>query len=67
MLDQVEALKWVRNHISVFGGNPNQITIQGESAGAASVSLHNVSPLSTGMYYTSTNSTGHHIGKYPVH
>ncbi|KAF4532449.1 hypothetical protein B566_EDAN003024 [Ephemera danica] len=50
MLDQVEALKWVKNHIRVFGGNPNQITIMGESAGAASVSLHNISPLSNGMF-----------------
>ncbi|KAF4518371.1 hypothetical protein B566_EDAN007098 [Ephemera danica] len=50
MLDQVEALKWVKNHIRAFGGNPNHITIMGESAGAASVSLHNVSPLSTGMF-----------------
>ncbi|KAF4532448.1 hypothetical protein B566_EDAN003023 [Ephemera danica] len=49
MLDQVEALKWVKNHIRVFGGNPNQITIMGESAGAASVSLHNISPLSNGI------------------
>jgi acetylcholinesterase len=50
MLDQVAALQWVRDHISVFGGNVNEITIMGESAGSASVSLHNISPMSTGKF-----------------
>ncbi|KAI4459590.1 carboxylesterase [Holotrichia oblita] len=46
--DQIFALKWVRNNIKAFGGNPNQITIFGESAGAASVSYLVLSPLSHG-------------------
>lgn len=46
--DQVAALKWVQKYIRDFGGDPQQVTLFGESAGAASVHLHMYSPLSTG-------------------
>ncbi|THU80126.1 alpha/beta-hydrolase [Dendrothele bispora CBS 962.96] len=39
-LDQIEALKWVRKYIDTFGGDPEQVTIDGHSAGASSVELH---------------------------
>ena len=45
-LDQVAAIKWVKENISAFGGNPDKITIVGESAGSFSVSLLMCSPLS---------------------
>lgn len=45
-LDQAAAIKWVKDNISAFGGNPERITINGESAGAQSVCAHTVSPLS---------------------
>jgi carboxylesterase type B len=48
MLDQVFALEWVRDYIHVFGGDKNQVTAMGESAGAASVSLLALSPLTKG-------------------
>ncbi len=46
MFDQVMALQWIKDNIDKFGGNPSNITLVGESAGAASISLHLLSPLS---------------------
>ena len=48
--DQSLALKWVNQNIANFGGNPGMVTIFGESAGALSVSLHLLSPLSAGLF-----------------
>ncbi|KXN83802.1 Acetylcholinesterase [Leucoagaricus sp. SymC.cos] len=39
-LDQIEALRWVQEHISKFGGDPNKVTIDGHSAGGSSMELH---------------------------
>lgn len=46
--DQLFALKWVKANISAFGGDAENITIFGESAGSASVHCHTLSPRSTG-------------------
>jgi juvenile-hormone esterase len=48
MKDQVAALRWVRDNVALFGGNPNSVTIFGESAGGASTHLHMLSPASKG-------------------
>src|SRR6202030_3657841 len=45
LMDQTEALRWVHKNISAFGGNPDNITIAGESAGSSSVCAQVVSPL----------------------
>ena len=50
LFDQLMALQWIKDNIAKFGGNPNNITIFGESAGAASVSFHLLSPLSRNLF-----------------
>jgi len=48
--DQLAAIKWVRDNIADYGGDPNNITLFGESAGGAHVSYHIASPLSEGLF-----------------
>jgi bile salt-stimulated lipase len=48
--DQVAALSWVKRNIKQFGGDPDNITIFGESAGSASVMYHLISPMSKGLF-----------------
>ncbi|RPD61550.1 alpha/beta-hydrolase [Lentinus tigrinus ALCF2SS1-7] len=48
--DQVQALTWVQQHISAFGGDPSKVTINGQSAGGSSVELHLVAHESKGLF-----------------
>lgn len=50
LLDQVEALRWVRRNITAFGGDPAQVTIAGESAGGLSVMYLMASPPARGLF-----------------
>ena len=66
MLDQVEALKWVRDNIDNFGGNPNKVTIFGVSAGATSVGLHLLSPLSKDLFHQAIAESGVDVSPFAI-
>ncbi len=57
-LDQIFALRWVHDNIAAFGGDPSNVTIFGESAGAISVCGHLVSPLSAGLFRRAITESG---------
>ena len=66
MLDQVEALKWVKDNIANFGGNPDKMTIFGESAGGSSVNLHLMSPLSKGLFHQAIAESGVDLSPFAI-
>ena len=66
MLDQVEALTWVRENIEEFGGDPEKVTIFGQDAGAISVSLHLSSPWSRGLFHQAIAESGMSFHLQPI-
>lgn len=57
-LDMIAALKWVQKNISAFGGDPNNVTIFGESGGAAKVINLMASPLAKGLFHKAIGQSG---------
>jgi len=58
MLDQVAALKWVHDNISGFGGDPDNVTIFGESAGGGSIYILLATPLTKGLFHKAIMESG---------
>ena len=63
LLDQIEALKWVKKNVSAFGGDPGNVTIMGESAGGLSIALLLTSPLARGLFH---KAIGESLGIYSL-
>ena len=63
LYDQITAMQWVKDNIASFGGDPENITIMGQSAGAMSVQQHCLSPLTKGLFNRAIMSSGGGVSK----
>ena len=67
LLDQIFALKWINDNANNFGGDKNNITIAGESAGSSSVSALCTSPLATGLFKRAIGESSSLVMRVPPH
>jgi para-nitrobenzyl esterase len=58
LMDQISALRWVHQNIAYFGGDPNNVTIAGQSAGSMSVHDLTASPLANGLFHRAIAQSG---------
>ncbi|BFZ11239.1 hypothetical protein BsWGS_14280 [Bradybaena similaris] len=66
MFDQIKALQFVKKTIRAFRGNPDKITLMGQSAGAASVGMHILSPRSVGLFNQAIMLSGSEMSEWAV-
>jgi para-nitrobenzyl esterase len=62
LLDMIAGLEWVKKNIAAFGGDPNKVTIFGESAGGIAVSMLSASPLAKGLFHGAISQSGGSFG-----
>ncbi|XP_055610403.1 venom carboxylesterase-6 isoform X2 [Uranotaenia lowii] len=67
--DQNMVLRWIRDNVAAFGGDPNLVTVFGESAGGASGTYHMMSPLSKGLFQRVISQSGVNLDAWaqPAH
>ena len=63
LYDQLAALRWVQDNIASFGGDPKNITVMGQSAGAMSIQLHCLSPLAEGLFQRAVMCSGSGVSR----
>ncbi|MBN1408987.1 MAG: carboxylesterase family protein [Calditrichaceae bacterium] len=62
LMDMIAGLKWIQKNIAAFGGDPNKVTIFGESAGGIAVSMLCASPLAKGLFHGAVSQSGGSFG-----